>query len=226
MKKCPRCGGKRFKIIAKVIQEWIVDENEELKEVVDDLEVVFKSNDNSMWKCDNCDYMDFGRRFNVDTRLEKLQQHIANEQKQKEEKEKAEKKYNDTLCKKICTLRPRIEKLIELGNAVRVAGKLVHITWLGNYNAPNVFRAEGIYHRLGFMDQGYEDDNQIIKFIGFDCGGACGKYDFYTNGDEIFDKHEETKAIIHPSSEHMEKFLKEFDEFEKRFYDWFDKEFA
>lgn len=90
------------------------------------------------------------------------------------------------------------------------------------------FFADGINHHVGFMDskKGWYKKGDIpyrkIKFLGIEQGGACGKYDFYTNGVDTFSKHEDTGDHSEAKLEHMKWFLREFPVFESAFYKWID----
>ena len=90
------------------------------------------------------------------------------------------------------------------------------------------FCADGFYHHVGFMEckkgHWYRGENKYnkIKYLGIDNGGACGVYDFYTNGDVTFFKHEETGEVKEAYLGNMKEFLNEFDKFEAAFYKWID----
>ena len=66
MKRCPKCGGKRFVVTQHVTQEWVVDGNgdfiDELSSCVD---VIHRADDDDIWECYECAYNDAGRAFNV-----------------------------------------------------------------------------------------------------------------------------------------------------------------
>ena len=67
MKKCPRCGYKRFIVSAHVVQEWVVDENESFEEVWNDcICVTHNPNDEDIWQCYDCGFESVGREFNVE----------------------------------------------------------------------------------------------------------------------------------------------------------------
>ena len=66
MKKCPKCGNKKFYVIAHVTQEWIVDENGYCQEVEDDcVDITYEPDDYDPWECTKCGYEDEGLAFNV-----------------------------------------------------------------------------------------------------------------------------------------------------------------
>ena len=90
------------------------------------------------------------------------------------------------------------------------------------------FVSDGIYHRLGFIDicrDGVRTWHNAIGIIG---GGYCGN-DFYVdcNGEivECAIKHGMFSYLYDPVRDFMDKasqFICEFDDFEKRFYDYVD----
>ena len=61
-----------------------------------------------------------------------------------------------------------------------------------------------------------------IKYLGIIGGGCCGNYDFYTNGTEIFLKHEDNGTCKEAELKYLNDFLEEFDAFEEAFYKWID----
>ena len=64
MKKCPKCGNKKFIVTAHVTQNWLVDENEIFLECLEEcVEITHKPGNEDMWKCIICDYMGIGKEF-------------------------------------------------------------------------------------------------------------------------------------------------------------------
>lgn len=59
--------------------------------------------------------------------------------------------------------------------------------------------------------------------VGFEGGGYCGQYDFFTDGSAIYDKNRDNGHDREASMEHLEKFIEKFPEFEKAFYDYIEK---
>ena len=152
--------------------------------------------------------------------------------KAKNDMENIAKKENERITKetelinKIEKLTERISTLIVLANkCVEMGIKFPMSSETNKYGygkggySYNFF-ADGIFHHVGFM--GIEYKSKEIKYLGIYQGGACGKYDFYTNGKETFSLHEDTHLRSEAKIEHMEWFLKEFPVFEKAFYKWID----
>ena len=160
------------------------------------------------------------------------------------------KKESDRLCKEaqqkklmaeIISMGDRIANLITVANHCAESGAMPsRITYSGLEDTEKCFCTNGITHQVGFYaeETNWQSNKYRIRYIGFDCGGCCGKYDFYTNGTEVFDQHEDANStywdLQHygeakrrlPTIEHMRDFLKDFDAFEEMFYKWFDKRFG
>ena len=134
----------------------------------------------------------------------------------------------------IMELWERIENIIEVGNALKKNGFLYNketIQYhhedarLKPYGYEGAVIAEGIHHHVGFMVDrtNYMDyfySPAPIEYLGIRMGGACGDYDFYTNGMSICSVHEKDGRKQSVPIKHMEKFLREFPQFESAFYAW------
>ena len=209
MKKCPKCGGTRFIITALFEEKWTVNENGEwLETICDRRDCVDKADDDDEWECAECHYQAPGIFLNVPERLDKLDKVLFKERLEREEKARIEKEHKDSLCKKIIALRPRIQELIKIGNAVQESKKMPGGLYTNFYATPQM---------LGFIKE------SPIEELGYDA--SMTRYSFHTNGDKIYEYDIHIKDQREASTEHLEMFLSQFDGFEKRFYDWFDKEF-
>lgn len=134
----------------------------------------------------------------------------------------------------IKALEPRISALIEIANKCIEEGiefpsatETEKFGYGKGYNSYDFF-ADGINHHVGFMNgkRGFwytgESKYNKIEYLGIDEGGFCGVWDFYTNGKEIFLKHESEHTVKDAELKYIKDFLKEFDEFETAFYKWID----
>lgn len=143
---------------------------------------------------------------------------INDEKRIKEEKIDMERK---ELLNKISSLEERIHDLITLvnecaKNGIKLPANTEKYGYGTGYRSHN-FYADGIYHHVGFMGR----KKEMCNYIGIYNGGFCGAWDFYTNGKEVFLKHEKDKSIRYDVEiYHLEKFLFEFDIFESAFYKW------
>lgn len=147
---------------------------------------------------------------------------IKNTEKEKEEEYK--KKHNETK-EKIGQLAPRINNLLELVNTCLKNNIRPYKKDAKNWDR-NIFSAERIYHHTGFINLKYKEVT-TINYIGIINGGACGNTDLqvdkYGNAIGVYtDNYRNKITKVDPKLEDMEKFLKEFDYFEKEFLYYID----
>lgn len=126
----------------------------------------------------------------------------------------------ERLIGEIKLLKPRIDRLLEVGNACQNVGiSLMGKAWGGHegYDT-NQFFTNSWSHLVGFVGRG--KDIPIIE-MGINGGGACGQWNFRTDGIRVYEvSGEKTQG---PQIHHMRKFLTNFDVMEKAFYDYVDK---
>lgn len=135
------------------------------------------------------------------------------------EKKIAEKKHLEEVLNSLKKLTPRIKKLIDTANELLDAGY-----W--NFLDPGEwgrsgFVSEGWAHHFGFMlDSWGFGRGKHISSVGIVAGGACGDHDFHTTGETTYMtgwyKAEPDGTPIKVS--YAERTLKDFDDFEHRFY--------
>ena len=157
--------------------------------------------------------------------------------KAKKDADEATRKANELLSKtdklkeQVCNLEDRIYNMIMLANAcvdnkVEIPGS--RFNWSFDYDAAKKygydadFLADGVRHHTGFICTWSANEIQHFKYIGIKNGGFCGKWDFYTDGREVFSIHEENGSYAEPRICDMEQFLKEFPVFEQAFYNWIE----
>lgn len=88
----------------------------------------------------------------------------------------------------IRALKPRIDELIKVGNAcLEYNIPLEGSSWGGHegYDTHQFF-TNSWSHLVGFVS----NKNRPVTHLGIRAGGACGVWDFYTNGVDIYDAHE------------------------------------
>lgn len=145
---------------------------------------------------------------------------------QKREDEKAAKerelqRQRAEYIRKIQYLKPRIDELLDVGNAcLKHNIPLTGSAWGGHegYDTHQFF-TNCWSHLVGFV----ENRDNTITHLGIYAGGACGVYDFITDGIEVYDQHESTREKAIPSIRHLKRFVEEFDEFESELYKYVDK---
>lgn len=149
------------------------------------------------------------------------------EEDARKEKEKMDR--IEALKYEIHKLQPRIAELINVANACMENG--IEINSFGKTSSPHegkaTFVTNSISHRVGFAWDGnpreYRDGLRKVEMMGINAGGVCGCWDFRTNGKNTISVNESNlKRCEEPKIEHMEQFLRGFDEFEERFYDYVD----
>lgn len=150
----------------------------------------------------------------------------ADEEKKRKEEEEKQKRFE---CAKesIQKLAPRIANLIDLVNAC-IKNKVVPYKPTKGVtvgSSRNFFEAEGFFHQLGF-DRNL-DSMREVEELAIINGGACGDIDLYVGRDGVPYGYR-AKSFYHnatytePRTQDMEKFLRQFDNFEKEFLDFID----
>lgn len=137
------------------------------------------------------------------------------------EEEKKIEEWNN-LYNEVARLKERITEVLVLArecvnNNVKIpedTGSYGKREAAKKYGYDAEFYAEGIRHHVGFTSS--------LEYLTINNGGACGPIDFYTNGDDIFGRHESTYDVVQAQASDMMKFLKEFPVFENAFYRWIE----
>lgn len=129
----------------------------------------------------------------------------------------------DELANQICQLKPRIDELIATANAC-ISNQIE----INQYNRSGV-RSEDCYERGTFVTNsishrvGFVVNRDGLYELGINAGGACGSWNFRTNGSyvqSVLETDWNTRSA--PLIKHMEAFLSQFDVFEKAFYAYVD----
>lgn len=139
------------------------------------------------------------------------------------EKERiAAEHYRQSLLDQIQVMKPDIDNLIKVAKAAQEAGIPLRSGYMIDHTYENGdFFADASTHKVGFAPSSLLSEG--IIGIGFEGGGCCGNYDFFTDGSVICDKNRDTKHDREASTEHLEKFIEKFPEFERALYDYIEK---
>ncbi len=141
----------------------------------------------------------------------------------------------DSLVEQIQALKPRIDELIATGNACLENGiELDAYHNKGWFNRSDdsyergTFVTNSISHKVGFVKTWGQYDKKAHSFteLGINNGGACGHYNFRTDGERIYFVNEDDKTDIKDASHRikdLKEFLDEFNKFESAFYSYVDK---
>ena len=124
---------------------------------------------------------------------------------------------------KIKELTPRIKKLIDLANVLIKNGYYHDFLETSSRNDyKKGFQSEGWCHNVGFIIDGKGDISLYVTHMGIVNGGCFGENDFRTNGEDTymsFDNYSIYRTSIPINLNDAKRFLNEFDNFEKRFYE-------
>ena len=144
----------------------------------------------------------------------------ANAARDAEEREKLD------LINQIKCMAERIGTIINLANicvdnGIEIPNKRYSFNEYDSgkkYGYPHEFIAEGIRHHTGLIR-----GKNKYHYIGIENGGACGTYDFWTDGFDVWAVHERDRNDLKdPRIRDMKQFIEEFPVFEKAFLNWID----
>lgn len=166
------------------------------------------------------------------SRLDNIKKYKAKLEAEEVAKANEEELERNKLVKAILELSPRVKELVSTANACVANGiPINHKDLWGGSQHPNDFMADGVHHRIGFNIIGGCNNEKIpITDIRICAGGICGSLGISTNGDEVYSVHEKEDYSdpskvkrYEPRISYMKRLLNEFDDFEKRFYEYVDK---
>lgn len=131
--------------------------------------------------------------------------------------------HRQSLLDRILAMKPDIDNLIKVANTAKEAGISIHVKFPDtNFTYENGdFMTDAMTHKIGFIPSSFISEG--IIGVGFEGGGYCGRYDFFTNGQAIFDRNRDNGRDKPASTEHLEKFIEKFPEFERAFYDYIER---
>lgn len=159
--------------------------------------------------------IDSERKARIDAKLAAMEE----EKRQKETEEETKYRQAMDTCQALLT---RVSALIDTANYL-LEHKIVlpDKRQMEKYGYAYTAWAEGFYHGVGFMcfnrPQGWP-----ITHVGIINGGACGVWDLYVNGADVFARHEKNGSVKDPDRRDLEYFAKHFPDFEAAFYGWCD----
>lgn len=141
--------------------------------------------------------------------------------KETERKKKAEKENLEIkkLINEIKELQPRINDLLIVGNACLFNKIPLKGTGFGckeGYDT-HQFITNGWSHLLGFVDKSIAPQKLPFMYLGIQ-GGGFYTYDLKTDGRTVYVSGSDGRDKIHV----LNRFIKEFDKFEKEFYAYVD----
>ena len=156
-------------------------------------------------------------KMDVNNILSKIENYKAQTAQKAEQERIAAEHHRQRLLDQIRVMKPDIDNLItvaEVAREARIPLKVDFDRFNPSYERGDFF-ADAMTHKVGFIPLSIT--NQAISGVGFQGGGCCGQYDFFTDGSAIYDKNRDNGHDREASTKHLEKFIKEFPEFEKAF---------
>ena len=161
--------------------------------------------------------------MDINNILNKIENYKAQTAEKAEQERVAAEHYRQSLLDQIRVMKPDIDNLIKVAETARKAGIPLEVSF-GHFDSSyeiGDFFTDAITHKVGFVPTSF--NNKAIIGVGFEGGGCCGQYDFFTNGVAICDRNRDNRSIHEASTEHLEEFIEKFPKFERAFYDYIEK---
>lgn len=161
--------------------------------------------------------------MDINNILNKIENYKTATAERAEQERIAAEHHRQSLLDQIRVMKPDIDNLVKVAEAAREAEiplQLSSFRFDPSYESGDFF-ADAMTHKVGFVPTSFTDKS--IIGVGFEGGGCCGEYDFFTDGSAIYDKNRDNGRDREASTEHLEKFIKKFPEFERAFYDYIEK---
>lgn len=160
--------------------------------------------------------------MDINNILNKIENYKTATAERAEQERVAAEHHRQSLLDRIRVMKPDIDNLVKVAKAAQEAGIPLKVGYMTNHTYENGdFFTDAMTHKVGFV-QASITSKEIIG-VGFETGGCCGVYDFFTDGVAIYDKNRNNGHDREASTEHLEKFIEKFPEFEKAFYDYIEK---
>lgn len=161
--------------------------------------------------------------MDINNILGKIETYKTKTTEKAEQERIAAETYRQSLYYKVWAMKPAINDLITVAKAAQEAGISLAVGWMVDKTYDNGdFFTDATTHKIGFARAPHE--NKKIIGVGFEGGGCCGSCDFFTDGSIICDKNrDDGRNTREASTEHLERFIKKFPEFEKAFYAYIKK---
>lgn len=162
----------------------------------------------------------------VEERINAMNKKLNNDKVIKEEKELLKEQAITEAMENASKLFDRVKDVIRLGEYCRENNVEFPNGEYHEYKRYyNDFESDGIRHYFGFIgENGYYSHGGEIH-VGWNNGGFCGVWDVHCDGNKLWLQHENNKTNKKDidSLDVIKCFVKDFEEFEKNFYEWFDR---
>lgn len=161
--------------------------------------------------------------MDINNILNKIENYKAQTAEKAEQERITAEHHRQSLLDQVWAMKPDIDNLIKVAETARKAGIPLQVSFDrfdSSYERGDFF-TDAMTHKVGFVPTSF--NNKAIIGVGFEGGGYCGQYDFFTNGVVIYDRNRDNGFSREVSAEHLEKFIKEFPKFERAFYEYIAK---
>lgn len=161
--------------------------------------------------------------MDINNILGKIENYKTATAEKAEQERVAAEHYRQNLLDQIRVMKPDIDNLIKVAEAAREAGIPIQVSF-GHFDSSyekGDFFTDAMTHKVGFVPTSF--NNKAIIGVGFEGGGYCGQYDFFTDGVAIYDRNRDNGFSREATTEHLKKFIEKFPEFEKAFYNYIEK---
>lgn len=158
--------------------------------------------------------------MNVQERLNNIDSFVEKKEVEKMTKAENERLEIKRLINEIKELQPRINDLLIVGNACLFNKIPLKGTGFGckeGYDT-HQFITNGWSHLLGFVDKSIAPQKLPFMYLGIQ-GGGFYTYDLETDGRTVYVSGRDGRDKIYV----LNRFVKEFDKFEKEFYAYVDR---
>ena len=161
--------------------------------------------------------------MDINNILNKIENYKNQTAERAEQERIAAEHHRQSLLDRIRVMKPDIDNLIKVAETAREAGipLLVSCDCFNPSYERGDFFTDAMTHKVGFVPTSF--NNKTIIGVGFEGGGYCGQYDFFTDGVAIYDRNRDNGRDREASTEHLEKFIEKFPEFEKAFYEYIER---
>lgn len=161
--------------------------------------------------------------MDINNILNKIENYKNQTAEKAEQERVAAEHHRQSLLDQIRVMKPDIDNLVKVAETAREAGipLLVSCDCFNPSYERGDFFTDAMTHKVGFVPTSF--NNKTIIGVGFEGGGCCGQYDFFTDGVAIYDRNRDNGFSREASTEHLEKFIEKFPEFERAFYDYIEK---
>lgn len=161
--------------------------------------------------------------MDINNILNKIENYKTATAERAERERVAAEHHRQSLLDQIRVMKPDIDNLVKVAETAREAGIPIQVKFPDtNFTYENGdFFTDAMTHKIGFITSSLISGG--IAAVGFEGGGYCGNYDFITNGSVIYDRNRDNGHDREATTEHLEKFIEKFPEFERAFYDYIKK---